>query len=338
MRLSPWSDRLKVLIGVGEPVDRLLADARRKGARRLLVAWIRGLGDIPLRLCGFVQHLRERVPEASVSFITRSGLQEGFLLMPGVEEVLVVPEWRREDHLHGRPSLGEIHEALKRLGREGDFDLIIPRVDRGRWWERQVGCFVPRLLWRPDYATFGRKVVQEACGDPNKLCLAVHLQAGTRHFYQGGGRNKDWPRERWLALFERITANLPASIFLLGGAGCSSYEVPFTQAQGFHDLRGRTSVVEALSVIKACDVFIAPDSGLLSLVYYLETATPLQAISLYGEVAGVLRQGVASPNPLLVHHPIVEESGRIEEIPVESVFRTLESIGGRLLLAKQRMG
>jgi hypothetical protein len=40
--------------------DRLLARARRRGARRLASAWIRGLGDVPFIVGEFVRHAAAR--------------------------------------------------------------------------------------------------------------------------------------------------------------------------------------------------------------------------------------------------------------------------------------
>lgn len=308
--------------------------ARRQGAKRLLGAWVRGMGDVATRLCGFVAHVRSTLPGVSVSFITRPGLREVLLLIPDVEEILVVPEWRREDSLDGRPTLEDVRHALARLGREGEFDLLIPQLDRGPWWHEQVGSFVPRLRWGPERAAQARSLMDETRFASNALRLAVHLEAGTKHFYGGEGVNRDWPPEHWRALFARLAAEARFAVFVLGDAGSPTYEVPFGPAHGFCDFRGRTSVIEALSVIGACDIFLAPDSGLLNLVYYLDMATPLQVVSLHAAISGVLRQGVSSPNPRLVHTPLVEPSGQIEAIPVERVFDALLSARERALGAR----
>jgi ADP-heptose:LPS heptosyltransferase len=91
------------------------------------------------------------------------------------------------------------------------------------------------------------------------------------------------------------------------------------------DLRGKTSLFELLSIIKnRCRYLIAPDSGILSMVYYLDTAFPLQIISLWADPKhGILKQNVASPNPLLIHRPLIGAHRDLSTVSADDVLNHL---------------
>ena len=91
--------------------------------------------------------------------------------------------------------------------------------------------------------------------------------------------------------------------------------------EGLIDLRGETTLHEMLSIIKnRCSYLIAPDSGVLSLTYYIDVTFPLKVISLWADPKqGILKQNVASPNPELVHAPLIGKKGDISSITVDEV-------------------
>jgi hypothetical protein len=78
-----------------------------------------------------------------------------------------------------------------------------------------------------------------------------------------------------------------------------------------------------LAIVKNhCRVLVAPDSGVLTMAYYLDCAFPLTVVSLWSDPRqGVLKQGVASPNRELAHVPLVGEGEDVRRIPVEEVLR-----------------
>jgi ADP-heptose:LPS heptosyltransferase len=118
-------------------------------------------------------------------------------------------------------------------------------------------------------------------------------------------------------LFERISERTNSKIILFGVNKTDHFYLP-----SIVDLKGKTSVIEMLSIIKnRCNVLIAPDGGVLSLIYYLDVFSPITVISLWGDAnQGILKQAVPSPNKGLVHMPIIGKGNDISNISVEEVF------------------
>ncbi|MBI3008976.1 MAG: hypothetical protein HYY56_05645, partial [Candidatus Omnitrophica bacterium] len=80
-------------------------------------------------------------------------------------------------------------------------------------------------------------------------------------------------------------------------------------------------IKQLLSIITSSNMLIAPDSGILTLVYYLDVNLPLDVISLWGPAKyGVLQLKVDSPNRLLNHFPLKGKGEDINSIKVEDVF------------------
>ena len=79
---------------------------------------------------------------------------------------------------------------------------------------------------------------------------------------------------------------------------------------------------QMLSIIKnCCSHLVVPDSGVLSLTYFIDQSFPLTIVSLWADpLQGVLKQNVASPNPLLVHHPLIAKDGDLKNVSVEQVL------------------
>jgi hypothetical protein len=78
-----------------------------------------------------------------------------------------------------------------------------------------------------------------------------------------------------------------------------------------------------LSAIRnRCSVLVAPDSGVLTMAYYLDVDDPITIVSLWADPRqGILKQGVASPNPRLRHVPLRGEGEDVSKIPVDDVYR-----------------
>ena len=67
-----------------------------------------------------------------------------------------------------------------------------------------------------------------------------------------------------------------------------------------------------------------PDSGILSMVYYLDEAFPIKVISLWAESNhGILKQNVSSPNPRLVHTPIISKKRDLQYVTEEEILTLL---------------
>ncbi len=286
------------------PLDTLLKRAAKTDKHRFLICWNRGLGDIPLGLYALTCRIRQYVPRAQITFVTRPDLCDGFKLLQGVD-VVVDPDWKR----------GVLFDLGKTFFNTGlcqrDFDLILEHPDPTHTLMWQLGKLVPKLQWNADW-----DVLCEMFGlNPKKRYVGVHVQTETSYAYE-----KNWPEDHWKALFEKIGAEQELDILLFGFA----QHPPFT-GSGIADLRGKTSLFEMLSIIKnRCCYLLAPDSGVLSIVYYLDAAFPIDIVSLWADPKqGVLKQNVPSPNPLLKHRPLIARDGDLKTLSVETVFQNL---------------
>lgn len=71
----------------------MLERTAKKGGKKILLGWNRGLGDIALGLYAMVQRIREIVPNAEITFVVRENLRDGFSMLEGVKTI-VAPDRR----------------------------------------------------------------------------------------------------------------------------------------------------------------------------------------------------------------------------------------------------
>lgn len=254
----------------------------RRRPKKVLLGWNRGLGDIPLGLFAIVHRIKTFNPDAEITFLIRQNLQEGFSLFPEVK-ILVAPNWKRGEEY-------DIKETLRSLGKSSEeFDLIIPYPKPADWVYWQYGKLTPKLAWNYEYDALWKKFQL-----PAEKAIAVHVHAETEYALW-----RNWPEERLREFLELVQGN---PVILLG-----LNNSPHFSGEKIFDLRGKTSLLETLSIIKnCCRVLIAPDSGILSTIYYLDVPFPLRICSLWADPRhGVLKQNVPSPNPQLVHIPLI---------------------------------
>lgn len=287
--------------------DNLLKKFRKKKAKKILAVWNRGLGDIPLGLYALVVRVKAFIPDGEITFLTRFDLIEAFTLLEGVR-VIGVPWLER-----GKPI--DLVETLKKLGMKKEaYDLILDRINPTKWFKWQIGNTIPRLRWESNYDNLWKRFSL----DPSVSYIGVHLNTETQQFY---GYRKDWPLEKWKELFDIICRE--DLRVLLFGLKKDSFDGgnPF-----IINLRGETSLLEMLSIIKnCCKALIVPDGGVLSIVYYLDVNFPLTVISLWSDPKqGVLKQAVPSPNPGLLHIPLIGKNKDITNISVEEVLKCLK--------------
>lgn len=284
----------------GNELDRILEGAVRGDARRFLVFWNRGLGDIALGLYALFARIREAVPAAEIAVLTRQDLGEAFALFD-VQRVIVDARLERGER-------DGYANAVTRLGvKAADFDVVLDRPDPTGWLASQHGAVVPRLAWKPEHDALASRF---PLGD-GRLLVGAHVSAETARFY---GYVKDWPAESWRALFAGLGDE---RCVLFGHAPEPRFDLA-----GLADLRGQTTLLEMLAIVKnRCRVLVAPDSGVLTMAYYLDCAFPLTIVSLWSDPRqGILKQGVASPNPLLRHVPIIGEGEDVRQISVGEVL------------------
>jgi ADP-heptose:LPS heptosyltransferase len=263
-------------------LDSFLEKARQDNAKSFLVPWNRGLGDIALGLYAFTVRVRSFIPDARITFITRSELEEAFSLLLGTE-VIGIPWLAR-----GKPI--DIHKVIKDLDIKGH-DIILENINL----------------------------------NTSVFYIGAHIDTETHQFY---GNKKDWPIENWEMLFEKFY-NTNVRVILFGLKSRHLFDHP-----SIIDLRGKTSLLEMLSIIKnCCNILIAPDGGVLSIAYYLDVYFPIAVISLWGDSnQGILKQAVPSPNTGLKHFPITGKGKDVTKISVDEVFSIYHSLQRQELL------
>ena len=279
------------------PLDRMLKKCAKRGGKKVLLCWNRGLGDIALGLFAMVQRIRQFLPEAEITFLTRENLVPGFSMLEGVKTI-GVSGWKRGEK--GAISIDRT-----------PYDLIIEKPDPTEWVRWQWGKIVPRLKWDASHDERWKKFDL-----PEEFTyIGVQVSAETNY-----GLWRNWPLEKWRDLFERLSYFREYKILLFGFGD----EPRFTQ-HNVIDLRGKTELFDLLSIVKnRCRHLIVPDSGILSMTYYLDAPFLLQILSLWADPNhGILKQNVASPNPLLEHVPLVGARRDLSQISVEQVMNRI---------------
>lgn len=285
-------------------LDQLLEKAQRENKKRFLVCWNRGLGDIPLGLFALNTRIRTYIPEARITYATRTDLSDGFSMLKNVS-VLADPAWKRG-------AAFDLDLTLEKFGKKrADFDVVLERPDPSRTLLWQLKKLTPRLHWDPEWDLLAERFSL----DKNKAYIGVHVQTETSYAYE-----KNWPLEHWKVFFQRAVSERNVEIVLFGFGCTPGFDMP-----GICDLRGKTSLFEMLSIIKNCCRFlVVPDSGVLSMTYYIDAAFPITVVSLWADPKqGVLKQGVASPNPQLIHYPLLAKKGDLRLLSVEEVMQKL---------------
>ncbi len=285
-------------------LDSICKRAARRGEKNILLCWNRGLGDIPLGLYAIVHRIRHWIPDAAVTFLIRENLQEGFSLLQGVQTI-AAPDWKR-----GEPY--DVEKTLSAIGRSpSEFDIVIPWPTPTDWVRWQRGTLVPRLTWDESHDGLCKRF------DLPHGFTYIGIQLSCETDY---GLWRNWPVQRWREFFDELK-KFPLLRPILFGI---KREETFESGQVI-DLRGQTSLLEALSIIKnRCRYLIALDSGLLSMSYYLDALFPLQIISLWADPDhGILKQNVPSPNPLLIHRPLIGQRRDLSSISAQEVLQSI---------------
>jgi len=288
------------------PFDKLLKKMAGEEKGRFLVIWNRGLGDIPLGLYALVYRIRSYVPNASITFMTRRDLAEAFTMLEGVQ-VLVGDSWER-----GKPF--DIEETLKEHSLSSNmFDVVLEKPDPTKWLKWQIGSLVPKLKWQEKWDS----LVDKYELDPSETYIGCHVQTETGVYY---GYEKNWDLPSWRNLFKKVQEKSKGKILLFG-----MEREPAFLMDNVIDLRGETNLFEMLSLIKnRCRYLVAPDSGVLSIAYYVDASYPVRVVSLWADPRqGVLRQKVDSPNPQFEHIPLHGKNDNVANISVDTVYHSL---------------
>jgi ADP-heptose:LPS heptosyltransferase len=289
----------------GTDFDRTMARARGDGRARFLFFWNRGLGDIALGLVPLFRRIRADKPGAAIEVVTREELRSAFE-MTGVDAIHVIPRLAREARV-------ELPRACAALGIDlAGFAATFDYPDPNRWLEGRRAEHPPVLAWQPAWDSLaGRFDIPR-----RKRVIVVHVSTETAGYY---GYVKDWPLERWRELFARHADSDTQWVLVGRGAEDTLGGVNVT------DLRGATSFPELMSLIRHhCTDLIAPDSGVLTMAYYLDAQFPIDVISLWSDPRqGILLQGCASPNASLRHTSLVAPGEDLHNLSVDAVAAAL---------------
>lgn len=290
--------------------DKLLEGAAKDNAKKFLIVWNRGLGDIPLGLYALIVRVKAFIPDAEITFITRKELVPAFDLLEDARAI-TVPLWERGKQI----SIGK---TITELNLSGTYDLLIENVNPTKWLSWQAGKITPKLRWDNEHDNLWRRFGL----DPGLFYIGAHINTETSQFY---GYRKDWPVENWKMLFDRLLERPDIRLILFGLKKTGGFNHP-----SIHDLREDTGLLEMLSIIKNhCRILIAPDGGILTLAYYLDVQFPITVVSLWSDPnQGVLKQAVASPNKLLKHLPLIGRDNDISTIRAEDVLNSIASSYG----------
>ena len=284
--------------------DRIFKKARKEKKNKFLIFWNRGLGDIPLGLYALVFRIRLFVPNAEITFLTRRDLKDGFKLLFGVKVVIANFLERGKDF--------SVYECLQRLNvNKGDFDIILDKLDLTKQLSWQVKRLTPKLLYLENWDN----LINRFSLKEEKKYIAVHVNTETGKYY---GYEKNLSKNFWIDVFKDFSCE---NFILFGLNKCSDFKF-----SNIIDLRGETTILEMLSIIKnRVKVLIAPDSGILSLIYYLNKNFSLNLISLWGDSRqGIFRQKVNSPNKKMEHTALIGKKNNIKNISSVELCKILK--------------
>lgn len=286
------------------PFDSQLKRCAKRGGKKVLLGWNRGLGDIALGLFAMIQRIREIIPDAEITFLTRPNLKDGFSLLRGIQ-VLVDPDLKRGE-------CWEVPFSLRKLGIDPkSFDLIIPRPSPTDWVPWQRGKVTPCLEWDPGYENLWKNF------DLPDGYTYIGVQVVVETSY---GPWRNWPVKYYQQLFSRLEKLPQVKVILFGGEEKTEF-----LHKNLIDLRGKTTLFELLSIVRhRCSQMILPDSGILSMVYYLNLQFPIHVISLWGDPNhGILKQAVPSPNLQLRHSPLIGALRDLSTVTVDQIMNLL---------------
>jgi len=293
----------------GTPFDRALARAHRDARRAFLFYWNRGLGDIALGLVPLFLRIRKEFPRARIEVITREELRAAFELV-GVDALHVMAGLPRESRV-------DLEKIALGVGVEIDrYAAVFDYPDPNRWLEGRRREFPPVLQWNARWDGLAERFTEVAT---DRIVMGAHVHSETARYY---GYVKDWPVASWVELISRFVSEARVQWLLFGNGA----DVPI-EAANVVDLRGRTTFAELMSLIRnRCRVLVAPDSGVLTMAYYLDADFPLEVVSLWSDPRqGILLQDCPSPNPRL-HHVALQGPGEdVRQLSVDDVERALRA-------------
>jgi ADP-heptose:LPS heptosyltransferase len=299
-------------------LDRLLNRAKSGRARQFIIAWIRGLGDIAMILSESVKYIRHRIPEAEITLLVRPGLDEASRWVRGLENIITVNDWSRDQTLSSfwglaYPPPWQIKKIVKKLNLSEEFDLILP-YPMGRWWFRDAFRMRPSLLWSAQEENCGRRIINQIFSGNKKFVVTINSSTGTNAYYP---YNKEWGSSNFKALISSILSSISDARVILVD---KSRTVEYPADERLFDARGKFSLPESISIIANSDLFICLDTGPVNLVYFMEGVS-LNIIALLGQAQSFFKYGNPPASKDIVMKEIYGQDNLIENISVETVLQ-----------------
>jgi ADP-heptose:LPS heptosyltransferase len=245
-RRGAWRGRLT---GVGRTLHR----------RRIVIGLVEHFGDI-VACEPVVRHLRREFPDAEISWVVRDAFRELIDSHPDIDNTIAVDcltdwmKWRAH----------------------GGFDQVVDLHVNGRICQH---CRIPLNKFEGDLSITGDNhfnhgnLLQALCKGAGLPMLddtpRVHISEAARDSVDARGLparfvvihtksnadEKDWS----VALWERLARQLIASGYNVVEVGLSA-NIPNLGA-GYHDLCGKTTLLEAAEIIRRAELFIGIESG-----------------------------------------------------------------------------
>jgi ADP-heptose:LPS heptosyltransferase len=105
-------------------------------------------------------------------------------------------------------------------------------------------------------------------------------------------KTREWPVEHWSELVARLSSELGAAVIQIGQDALASGNAGISpRAMGAIDLIGRLSLDEMLALLKAADLFVGIDSGMLHMAGAVRTS----CVGIFGPVDPSCRLPTSSP-------------------------------------------
>jgi heptosyltransferase-3 len=241
----------------------------------------RGAGDL-LKLWWTLVRWR---PEVLVYLASARGVEvarrdERFFRLCGIGRLIGIPlTLGMQRNFFGRPTGGK--EGV--MGGDGHLEPEAERLARNIGELGAVGEFAdPARLgdpasWDLHLTTGEREAAERAIGEDVLQVEAIAVSVGTKV------QAKDWGRENWRALLDRVAAQFPGRSLLLVGApeecGSSEFAAAGWRANGggpVVNLCGRLSPRESAAALARARIFVGHDSGPMHLA--ASVGTPCVAV------------------------------------------------------------
>jgi ADP-heptose:LPS heptosyltransferase len=251
---------------------------------RILFITATRLGDAVLAT-GLLDHLLQVHPDARVTVACGKVAEGVFLRMPRLDRIIVVEKRRFDLHWVSLWSqvVGTVWDLVVDLRGSGlSFALLVRRraIMRGG---RRPGHRLNHIAGTLGLDPAPLPVIWT--DEADRARAAALLPAAAPVIGLGPTANwsgKIWPAERFVALFEALSARFPgARAAVFGGPGAAERQaaaVVLSALPEAIDLVGGLSVSEAAACLARCTIFIGNDSGLM----HLSAAAGTPTLGLFG--------------------------------------------------------